>query len=60
VRSIQKVETELTILTALPTKPYQTNDRINYLLNKLERSQNKIAVYEKEMGGLKKVLSQQA
>ncbi|KAK1761497.1 RNA12 protein-domain-containing protein [Echria macrotheca] len=59
-KTIDKVETELGLLGTLPTKPYQTTDRINYLLTKLEGSQKKIEVYEKEMGKLKKVLSQEA
>lgn len=59
-KGIEKAETELNILANLPTKPYQTNDRINYLLTKLEGSQKKIVAYEKEMGALKKVLSQNA
>ncbi|KAK0651186.1 RNA12 protein-domain-containing protein [Cercophora newfieldiana] len=59
-KGIEKAETELNILANLPTKPYQTNDRINYLLAKLEGSQKKIVAYEKEMGVLKKVLSQNA
>lgn len=59
-KTIEKVETELNILANFPTKPYQTNDRINYLLAKLEGSQKKIVAYEKEMGGLKKVLSHNA
>lgn len=59
-KSIEKVETELSMLANLPTKPYQTTDRINYLLNKLEGSQKKIMCYEKEIGAMKKVLSQHA
>jgi hypothetical protein len=59
-KTIEKAETELNMLANLPTKPYQTNERINYLLAKLEGSQKKIVAYEKEMGGLKKVLSQNA
>ncbi|KAK0625978.1 RNA12 protein-domain-containing protein [Immersiella caudata] len=59
-KSIEKAETELNILGNLPTKPYQTNERIHYLLTKLEGSQKKIMAYEEEMVGLKKVLSQNA
>ena len=59
-KGIEKVESELSLLANLPTKPYQTTERINYLLAKLEGSQKKIVAYEKEMGGLKKVLQHHA
>ncbi|KAK3372900.1 RNA12 protein-domain-containing protein [Lasiosphaeria ovina] len=59
-KNIDKVETELSVLASLPTKPYQTTDRINYLLDKLQTSQKKIMSFEKDMAGLKKVLSQEA
>ncbi|ROT43568.1 RNA12 protein [Sodiomyces alkalinus F11] len=57
-RSIERVESELAVLSTLPKQPSQTGERISYLLGKLEGSQRKINEYEKEMGKLKKVLSQ--
>ncbi|KAK5661019.1 hypothetical protein OQA88_12398 [Cercophora sp. LCS_1] len=57
-KGIDKVEQELSLLANLPTRPYQTTDRVNYLLEKLQGGQSKIQEYEKEMGKLKKVLSE--
>lgn len=57
-KTIDKVENELALLGALPKQPAQTSSRINYLLEKLDGSQRKINHYEKEMAGLKKVLTQ--
>jgi len=59
-KGIDKVEAELNVLANLQSKPYQTKDRVNYLLDKLEAGQRKIEGYEKEMGKLKKVLSKDA
>ncbi|KAH6851315.1 RNA12 protein-domain-containing protein [Chaetomium sp. MPI-CAGE-AT-0009] len=59
-KTIDKAEAELSVLGMLPSQPYQTEDRINYLLAKLQKSQQRIVVYEKEMVGLKKVLSEKA
>jgi polyhydroxyalkanoate synthesis regulator phasin len=58
-KTIDKAEAELGVLAALPQQPYQAAERVNYLLAKLQSSQQKIAAYEKEMGGLKKILSQE-
>jgi hypothetical protein len=58
-KGIEKVEQELGLLGTLPNLPYQTSERITYLLNKLEGSQAKIQGYEKEMGELKKILQQE-
>ncbi|KAK3387428.1 RNA12 protein-domain-containing protein [Podospora didyma] len=57
-KNIDKAETELSVLAQLPTQPYQTVERVNYLLDKVYGSQRKIAAFEKEMGSLKKVLSE--
>lgn len=59
-KSIDKVETELSVLAGLPSQPYQAAERVNYLLGKLQGSQQKIMAYEKEMSELKKVLAQEA
>lgn len=59
-KGIDKVEAELSLLAALQTQPYQTAERVNYLLGKMQTSQQKIVAYEKEMGVLKKVLAKEA
>ncbi|KAM0286057.1 hypothetical protein ACHAQH_001065 [Verticillium albo-atrum] len=58
-KTIDKVENELALLGALPKQPAQAGPRVEYLLNKLDKSQRKIDGYDKEMAALKKVLSQQ-
>ncbi|OTA54914.1 RNA12 protein [Hypoxylon sp. EC38] len=58
-KTIEKVEAELALLGGLPKQPAQMSGRLAYLLSKLEASQKKIDGYEKEMGGLKKILSSQ-
>ena len=59
-KGIDKVEAELSLLAGLLTQPYQTADRVNYLLGKMQASQQKIMAYEKEMAVLKKVLAKEA
>lgn len=59
-KGIDKVEAELSLLAALQTQPYQMAERVNYLLGKMQTSQQKIMAYEKEMGVLKKVLAKEA
>lgn len=59
-KTIDKVENELSLLGSLPRQPRETTERINYLLNKLQTSHNKIAVFETDMAALKKVLAQEA
>ncbi|KAI1381560.1 RNA12 protein-domain-containing protein [Hypoxylon crocopeplum] len=58
-KTIDKVETELALLGGLPKQPSQTGGRVAYLLAKLEGAQKKVEGYEREMAGLKKVLSSQ-
>ncbi|KAL2133448.1 hypothetical protein VTI74DRAFT_2334 [Chaetomium olivicolor] len=58
-KSIDKAETELAVLASLPSQPYQAAERVNYLLAKLQGSQQKIMALEKEMAGLKKVLAEE-
>ncbi len=58
-KTIDKAEAELSVLGAFPSQPYQAAERVNYLLAKLQGSQQKITAYEKEMAGLKQVLSQE-
>ncbi|SPQ20612.1 4a3461aa-24aa-47d1-8714-2543c9c57da7 [Thermothielavioides terrestris] len=57
-RTIEKAEAELAVLAGLPLQPYQAAERVDYLLAKLQGSQQKIVAYEKEMAGLKKMLSE--
>lgn len=59
-KNIDKAEGELSVLGSLPSQPYETAERVNYLLAKLQGSQQKVVAYEKEMAGLKKVLSEEA
>jgi hypothetical protein len=59
-KGIDKVEQELGLLGTLPNMPYQTGERVTYLLNKLEGSQKKIQQFEGEMGELKKILASEA
>ncbi|KAK4122519.1 hypothetical protein N657DRAFT_646230 [Parathielavia appendiculata] len=59
-KNIDRAETELSVLAALPSQPYQAAERVNYLLAKLQASQQKIVAYEKEMEGLKKVLAEES
>ncbi|KAI1106759.1 RNA12 protein-domain-containing protein [Jackrogersella minutella] len=58
-KNIDKAETELSRLGALPKQPSQVSGRIAYLLAKLETAQKKIEGYEREMVALKKVLGSQ-
>ncbi|KUI60634.1 Mitochondrial escape protein 2 [Cytospora mali] len=58
-KTIDKVESELSLLGSLPRQPWETTERINYLLTKLHVSQSKIVDFEKEMAGLKKVLARE-
>ena len=56
-KSIDKYETELNILGSLPKQPKEVGPRVSFLLGKLAASQQKVEAWEKEMGALKKVLS---
>ncbi|KAK7746844.1 mitochondrial escape protein 2 [Cytospora paraplurivora] len=56
---IDKVESELSLLGSLPRQPWETTERINYLLGKLHISQSRILGYEKEIVSLKKVLTRE-
>jgi hypothetical protein len=58
-QSIDKVEAELSLLGSLPGAPKQTKGRVSWLLGKLWASQDKVERYERESGGLKKVLQQE-
>lgn len=59
-KTIDKVEAELALLGSLPKQPYETADRVNFLLAKMQSSQKKIQDYDREMSVLKKILSQEA
>ncbi|KAI6360275.1 mitochondrial escape protein 2 [Pyricularia grisea] len=55
-KNIDKVETELALLGALPKQPREITDRVTYLLGKLHSSQVKVAELDREMAALKGVL----
>lgn len=59
-KAIDKAEQELSVLGGLPSQPWQAGERVSYLLAKLQGSQRKIEGFEREMGGLKKVLAEEA
>lgn len=54
--TIDKCETELLRLSEIEGRPALLAGRVQYLMQKLAKSQGKVEDYEKEMGGLKKVL----
>lgn len=56
-KSIEKCENELNILAALPNQPREILPRVKYLLAKLSGSQQKVEAWEKDMGALKAVLT---
>ena len=55
-KNIAKCEEELKMLGALPKQSSETAPRVQYLLSSLAASQVKVEGWEKDMGGLKKVL----
>lgn len=58
-QGIDKYEAELNLLANLPGSPKETRGRAKWLLGKLWTSQNKVEGYERESGGLKKILTQE-
>jgi hypothetical protein len=56
-KSIGTWEEELLLLGKLPKQPREITGRIQWLLNKVYSSQNKIGKYEAESAALQKVLS---
>ena len=58
-KTIRDAEAELGALGALPRQPAQTGPRVVYLLARLEGAQRRVEGYEREMGGLKKVLAKE-
>ncbi|KAL5390334.1 mitochondrial escape protein 2 [Paraphaeosphaeria sporulosa] len=54
--TIEKCETELLKLSEIEGRPAMLAGRVQYLLAKLQKSQEKVENYEGEMGVLKKVL----
>src|SRR5262249_22596285 len=55
-KKIETVESELVLLGSLPKQTNETAGRVRYLLGKLDSSQSKITLLEKEMAELTKVL----
>lgn len=58
-KDIEAFENELSLLGSLPKQTNETTGRVTYLLKKLESSQDNIAVLEKDMAELKKVLKKE-
>ncbi|KAA6412357.1 MAG: Mitochondrial escape 2 [Lasallia pustulata] len=58
-KSIDQYEAELNLLAGLPKQPAEVAPRVRWLLGKLVASQAKIEAFEKESGGLKKVLQKE-
>ena len=58
-QSIGKYEDELHLLGRLPGQPTQMQGRVKWLLGKLSASQEKVEGWERESGGLKKVLQKE-
>lgn len=56
-KNIEKYENELNILATLPNQPREVVPRVRYLLAKLSGSQQKVEAWEKDMGVLKAVLT---
>lgn len=54
--SIDKYEIELQLLSRLSKQPRELAARIQWLLNKVQASQEKIEKYERDSGVLKKIL----
>lgn len=55
-KSIEKYEAELNSLGSLPKQPREVGPRVQYLLGKLAASHMKVEGWERDIGGLKKVL----
>lgn len=55
---IDKYEAELNLLGNLPGQPKEVRGRVRWLLGKLWTGQEKVEKYERESGGLKKILQQ--
>lgn len=58
-KNIETVENELMLLGGLPKQPGEVAGRVTYLLTKLNTSHQKIAQLDQDMGGLKKILSEE-
>ena len=54
--SIGKYEEELALLGSLPKQPRELTTRIQWLLDKVYKSQDKIGKYEQESAGLQQIL----
>lgn len=54
--TIDKCEQELRLLGEMPKQPGEVSARIQWLLSKIQTSQNNIEAHEKESAGLKKIL----
>lgn len=59
-KTIDKAETELSLLGSLPRQTTETAGRIQYLLTKLDASQKKIVLFETDIAERKKVLAEES
>lgn len=59
-KTIDKAETELSLLGSLPRQTSETAGRIQYLLTKLDASQKKIVLFEKDIAERKKILAEES
>ena len=58
-KTIDSAEAELALLGSLPRQTGETGGRVVYLLGKLDASQQKIALLDKEIVAMKKVLNEE-
>jgi hypothetical protein len=58
-KSIEALESELSLLGSLPNQTAETGERVRHLLGKLVGSQRNIVQLETEMAGLKKILNEE-
>lgn len=59
-KTIDKAETELSLLGSLPRQTSEIAGRVSYLLAKLDASQRKIILFEKDIAERKKILSEES
>lgn len=55
-QNVEKYENELKLLGEIPGSSKAAEGRVRWLMEKLKGAQEKIEQYERESGGLKKVL----
>lgn len=58
-QGIEKAEAELGLLGSLPGQGKEVQERVRWLLGKMSKAQGNVERYEKESGGLRKVLERE-